>query len=298
VKGLKKRSRLFNTLANTVMMTWTLLIVLPFLLIFLSSITDETTLVVQGYSYFPQKLSLDSYKYILRSSNTIVKAYGVSIFVTGIGTAINLLLSTLMAYSLSVKDLPGKQVMSFFVFFTMLFNGGIVPSYLIWTYIFNIKDTVWAQLLPNLLMSAWNIMLMRTYFTTSIPDGIYEAAELDGASRLTIFLKVVLPLGKPIIVTMGTFAGLAYWNDWTNGLYFIVKRTDLYNIQNLLNQMVSNIQYLVKAESSYVSGAAVSIPSTAIQMTIAFIAILPIMLIFPMFQKYYAKGITLGGIKG
>ncbi|MDR1532406.1 MAG: carbohydrate ABC transporter permease [Clostridiales bacterium] len=295
---MKKRSRLFNTLANTVMMTWTLLIVLPFLLIFLSSITDETTLVVQGYSYFPQKLSLDSYKYILRSSNTIVKAYGVSIFVTGIGTAINLLLSTLMAYSLSVKDLPGKQVMSFFVFFTMLFNGGIVPSYLIWTYIFNIKDTVWAQLLPNLLMSAWNIMLMRTYFTTSIPDGIYEAAELDGASRLTIFLKVVLPLGKPIIVTMGTFAGLAYWNDWTNGLYFIVKRTDLYNIQNLLNQMVSNIQYLVKAESSYVSGAAVSIPSTAIQMTIAFIAILPIMLIFPMFQKYYAKGITLGGIKG
>ena len=188
--------------------------------------------------------------------------------------------------------------MMFFVFFTMLFNGGIVPSYIMWTGTFHIKDTIFAQLLPNFLLSAWNVMMIRTYFTTSIPDGLYEAAEIDGASQFTIFWKIVLPLGKPILVTMGTFAGLAYWNDWPNGLYYIVKNTGLYNVQNLLNQMVQNIQFLTQSSNSNVTAAASTIPATGIQMAIAFVAILPIMLIFPSFQKYYAKGIALGAVKG
>lgn len=141
-------------------------------------------------------------------------------------------------------------------------------------------------------------MMIRTYFTTSIPDSLYEAAEIDGATQFEIFKSVVIPLGKPILVTMGTFAGLTYWNDWTNGLYYLVKRKDFYNVQNLLNQMVSNIQYLATSSNSNVTSAAATIPSTAIQMAIAFIAILPIMLIFPFFQKYYSKGLTLGGVKG
>ena len=167
-----------------------------------------------------------------------------------------------------------------------------------WTGTFHIKDTIFAQLLPNFLLSAWNVMMIRTYFTTSIPDGLYEAAEIDGASQFTIFWKIVLPLGKPILVTMGTFAGLAYWNDWTNGLYYIIKNTGLYNVQNLLNQMVQNIQFLTQSSNSNVTAAASTIPATGIQMAIAFVAILPIMLIFPSFQKYYAKGIALGAVKG
>jgi putative aldouronate transport system permease protein len=167
-----------------------------------------------------------------------------------------------------------------------------------WSGIFHIKDTMWAQLLPNFLLSAWNVMMIRTYFLTSIPDSLYEAAEIDGAPQIKIFSSIVIPLGKPILVTMGTFAGLTYWNDWTNGLYYIVKNKDLYNVQNLLNQMISNIQYLATSQNSNVTAAAGSIPSTAIQMAIAFVAILPIMLIFPMFQKYYSKGLTLGGVKG
>ncbi|HWT73120.1 MAG TPA: carbohydrate ABC transporter permease [Mobilitalea sp.] len=288
----------FQILANITMIIWTLIVILPFLLLFMSSITDENTLVANGYSLFPAKFALAAYAYILSAGDKIIKAYGISILVTVIGTALNVLLSALMAYPLSVKNLPGRKFLNFFVFFTMLFNGGIVPSYLMWTGIFHIKDTIWAQLLPNLMLSAWNVMMIRTYFITSIPESLYEAAEIDGAPQIKIFSSIVIPLGKPILVTMGTFAGLAYWNDWTNGLYFIVKNKDLYNVQNLLNQMISNIQYLATSQNSNVSAAAGSIPSTAIQMAIAFVAILPIMLIFPLFQKYYSKGLTLGGVKG
>ena len=288
----------YQILANAVMIIWTLAIILPFILLFMYSITDENTLVANGYSFFPKKFSLASYSYIIKSGGQILKAYGVSIGVTVVGTLLNVLLSALMAYPLSVKNLPGRNVMMFFVFFTMLFNGGIVPSYIMWTGTFHIKDTIFAQLLPNFLLSAWNVMMIRTYFTTSIPDGLYEAAEIDGASQFTIFWKIVLPLGKPILVTMGTFAGLAYWNDWTNGLYYIVKNTGLYNVQNLLNQMVQNIQFLTQSSNSNVTAAASTIPATGIQMAIAFVAILPIMLIFPSFQKYYAKGIALGAVKG
>ncbi|MDO5424246.1 MAG: carbohydrate ABC transporter permease [Eubacteriales bacterium] len=293
----EKKFSKFQILANVVMILWTILIILPFILLFMSSITDENTLVANGYSFLPKKFSLAAYSYLIKSGAKIVKAYGISIAVTLVGTLLNVTLSALMAYPLSLKNLPGKTFMNFFVFFTMLFNGGIVPSYLLWTSL-GVKDTFFAQLLPNFLVSAWNVMMIRTYFTTSIPDSLYEAAEIDGASQLKIFTSVVIPLGKPILVTMGTFAGLTYWNDWTNGLYYLVKNQDMYNVQNLLNRMVSNIQYLASSSNSNVSSAASAIPSTAIQMAIAFVAILPIMLIFPFFQKYYSKGLTLGGVKG
>jgi putative aldouronate transport system permease protein len=287
----------YQILSNAIMIIWTIIIILPFLLLFMSSITDENTLVANGYSFFPAKFSIAAYSYIIKSGTKIVKAYGVSILITAFGTIINVMLCAMMAYPLTCKNLPGRNFMNFFVFFTMLFNGGIVPSYLMWSS-FGIKDTLWAQLLPNFLVSAWNVMMIRTYFSTSIPDSLYEAAEIDGATQFQIFIKIVIPLGKPILVTMGTFAGLTYWNDWTNGLYYIVRKQQYYNVQNLLNQMVSNIQYLASSSNSNVTSAASALPSTAIQMAIAFVAILPIMLIFPFFQKYYSKGLTLGGVKG
>lgn len=294
----KKKISTYDISTNIIMTIWTILIILPFLLLFMSSITDENTLIANGYSFFPKKFSLGAYKYIIQSGEKILRAYAVSIGVTAVGTIVNILLSALLAYPLTVKNMPGRKFLMFYVFFTVLFNGGIVPSYIMWTGTFHIKDTIAAQLLPNLLMSAWNVMMIRTYFQNSIPDSLYEAARIDGASEFHIFFSMVLPLGKPILVTMGTFAGLAYWNDWTNGLYYIVKNQDLYNVQNLLNQMVSNIQYLAQSTDSNVTAAASAIPATGIQMAIAFVAILPIMLIFPRFQKFYAKGITLGGVKG
>ena len=218
----------YQILSNVIMILWTIVIILPFLLLFMSSITDENTLVANGYSFFPARFSLSAYGYILQSGGKILKAYGISILVTLVGTLINVALSAMMAYPLSVRNLPGRSFMNFFVFFTMLFNGGIVPSYLLWSSL-GVKDTLLAQLLPNFLVSAWNVMMIRTYFSTSIPEALYEAAEIDGATQFQIFRKIVLPLGKPILVTMGTFAGLTYWNDWTNGLYFITRNKGVYN---------------------------------------------------------------------
>lgn len=288
----------YSIITNIILLLMVVCVVLPFLLLFMSSITAESVLVAKGYSFWPKQFSLESYKYILQSGGSILRAYGVSIFITVAGTLIHVFLAALMAYPLAIKNLPGRSILNFYVFFTMLFNGGIVPSYLMWSGTFHIKDTIWAQLFPMLLLSAWNVMMIRTYFATSIPDALYEAAEIDGASQFKIFFQIVLPLGKPILVTMGTFAGLAYWNDWTNGLYYITQNKDVYNIQNLLNNMVSNIQFLAQSTTSNTAGAAAAIPTTGVQMAIAFVAILPIMLIFPTFSKYYSKGIALGAVKG
>ena len=271
------------------------------IMMFMSSITDENTLLVNGYSFFPEKFSLGAYAYIFRSGDKIFRAYGMTVLVTLFGTLVNVTLSALFAYPLSLKNLPGKRGITFFVFFTMLFNGGLVPSYILWSNYIGVKDSIWGLLLPGLLMSAMNVLLIRTYFSTSIPDTLFEAAEIDGAGQMTIFAKIVLPLGKPILVTIGTFSGLAYWNDWTNGLYYITKRTELFTIQNLLNQMVSDLQFLSQNAGNVSSDVALElskVPSTGVQMAIAFVAILPIILIFPFLQKYYAKGIALGAVKG
>lgn len=296
-----KRNRGYMILANVVMMSVTVCVVLPFLLLFMSSITSESALLRDGYSFIPTEFSLESYAYIFRSGEKIFRAYGMTILVTLIGTAINVTISSLFAYPLSLKNLPGRRVITFLVFFTMLFNGGLVPSYIMWSTYLGVKDTIFGLLLPNLLMGAMNVLLIRTFFSTSIPDTLFEAAEIDGASQLKIFRSIVLPLGKPILVTIGTFSGLAYWNDWTNGLYYLNKRTDYFTIQNLLNRMVSDLQFLAQ-NSSNVSADLVAeiskVPSTGVQMAIAFVAILPIIIVFPFLQKYYAKGIALGAVKG
>lgn len=298
---MAKRNRGYQIMINAVMLLVVVTVVVPFLLLFMSSITDENTLLVNGYSFFPEKFSLGAYAYIFRSGDKIFRAYGMTVLVTLLGTLVNVTHSALFAYPLSLKNLPGKRGITFFVFFTMLFNGGLVPSYILWSNYIGVKDSIWGLLLPGLLMSAMNVLLIRTYFSTSIPDTLFEAAEIDGAGQMTIFAKIVLPLGKPILVTIGTFSGLAYWNDWTNGLYYITKRTELFTIQNLLNQMVSDLQFLSQNAGNVSSDVALElskVPSTGVQMAIAFVAILPIILIFPFLQKYYAKGIALGAVKG
>jgi len=296
-----KRNRGYQALANIVMLLVTLMVVLPFLLLFMSSITEENTLLLNGYSFIPAKFSLGAYEYIFRSGEKIFRAYGMTILLTVVGTLVNVSLTALFSYPLALKNLPGRKVITFFVFFTMLFNGGLVPSYIMWSSYLGVKDTVWGLLLPNLLLGSMNILLTRTYFSTSIPDTLYEAAQIDGASQFRVFRTIVLPLGKPILVTIGTFSGLTYWNDWTNGLYYISKNTDLYTIQNLLNKMVTDLQFLAQNSSNMSSDMAAElskVPSTGVQMAIAFVAILPIILVFPFLQKYYAKGISLGAVKG
>lgn len=292
--------RQFQIVAHAVMILVTMTIIIPFLLLFMSSITDEQELIRNGYTFLPAKLSIEAYRYIFNHAVVIWKAYGMTIFVTIFGTSLNLLMSTMLAYGLSVDTLPFRKLITFYIVFTMLFNGGLVPTYIMYTNTFHIKNTIFAQLIPGgLLLSAMNVLLIRTYITTGIPDALVEAAAIDGAGHMVILKKIVLPLGKPIIVTMAMFSGLGYWNDWTNGLYYLsgVKGRSYFTIQNLLNEMLSNIQYLSSSAASGMSGS-VQVPSTGVRMAIAFVAIIPILIMFPFLQKYFQKGIMLGGVKG
>ncbi len=293
---MSKGRRAYQLVINIILFLVALCMILPLVLLFMSSITEENTLVVNGYSFFPAKFSLGAYQYIMQNSATVFRAYGITILVTVVGTSASIILASLMAFPLSLKDLPGRRIITFYVFFTMLFSGGLVPSYIMWTTTFGIRNTIWAYIFPNFLLGAFNIILVRTFFSTSIPNDIYEAAKIDGAGYMTIYWKLVLPLGKPILVTIGLFTGLNYWNDWTNGLYYINK-SSMFSIQTLLNRMIQDIQALA-SQSTANSGALMQIPQVSIRMAIAFVAILPILLVYPFLQKYFASGIMLGAVKG
>lgn len=293
---MSKGRKAYQIVINIILLLVSLCMILPLVLLFMSSITDENTLVANGYSFFPAKLSTGAYQYILQNSATVFRAYGITVLATIIGTSLSIILSSLMAFPLSLKDLPGRRIITFYVFFTMLFSGGLVPSYIMWTTTFGIRNTIWAYIFPNFLLGAFNIILVRTFFATSIPADIYEAAKIDGAGYMTIYWKIVLPLGKPILVTIGLFTGLSYWNDWTNGLYYIYK-SNMFSIQTLLNRMIQDIQALA-AQSTANSGSLMQIPQVSIRMAIAFVAILPILVVYPFLQKYFASGIMLGAVKG
>lgn len=292
-----KSFRRYQILLHIIMIIMSFIVLLPLLLLFMSSISSERSLIVNGYSFFPKEFSLEAYSYMLNNKETIFTAYLNTIAATTIGTAAHVVLTATLAYPLSLRRLPFRNALSFFVLFTMLFSGGLVPSYLMWTGTFHIKNTLWALILPNYMLSAMNVMLMRSYFMNNIPDAIYEAAQIDGASYFYIFRKIVLPLGKPIIVTITVFAGLTYWNDWTNGLYYI-NQPRLYSIQTLLNKMILDIQAIQANATAASSSAAAAVPQVSTRMAIAFVALAPVLLIYPFLQKYFASGIALGAVKG
>lgn len=275
-----------------------LMCVLPFLLMIMASLTEEATLTRNGYSFFPEVFSLETYRYIIRSAGTILKGYLMTIVVTVIGTVCNLALTILYAYPLSRKDLPYRGFLSFFLFFTMLFNGGLVPTYMMYANTFHIKNTIFALIVPSLLMNAFYVIMMRSFFSSSIPDSLIEAAKLDGASEWKVLFRVVLPLSKPMVVTLVLMVGLGYWNDWMNGLYYVTEQ-GLFTIQMILNNMINNIEFLTRnAGMLGAAAASLKIPQVGIRMGIAVIAVLPILVVYLFLQKYFVKGIVIGGVKG
>jgi putative aldouronate transport system permease protein len=271
---------------------------LPFILIFISSFTDETALIRNGYSFFPEKLSIDAYLYMYSTISTFLRAYGVSFFVTITGTVVSTIITAMLAYPMARKDFKPHNVLAFIVFFTMLFNGGIVPSYIMWTRVFEIKNTMLALIVPNFLMSGFNVLLVRNYFKNSVPKELIESSQIDGASEYRTFFSIMLPLSVPVLATISLFSALLYWNDWINALYYITK-PKYYGIQNLLIQLMNNIQYLKSAEASSLIGAnAVQLPTTAVRMAMAVLGILPILITVPFLQQYLTKGIVIGAVKG
>ena len=287
--------RIFATIVLGVVVAFTLF---PILLLAVASITDESTLIRDGYTLFPQKRSLDAYKYMRNQFGMVGRAYYVTLLTTVIGTLFSMMLTSSLAYPMARSTFRHRNALAFFVYFTMLFNGGIVPSYIMWTTYFKIKNTLAALIVPNLLMSAFNVMLVRNYYRNSIPEALYEAAQLDGANELQTFVRVALPLSVPVLSTVGLFVGLAYWNSWTNALYYVTD-PQLFGIQNLLMRIMRNIEYIRSGTSEMsAEGQLVTMPGNSIRMALALIGILPIIIIYPFVQKYFIKGVIVGAVKG
>lgn len=272
--------------------------IIPLIILLSSSFSSEASILKEGYSFLPKEFSFAAYEYLLSNSASILRAYGITVFVTVFGTIVSLGMTALLAYGLSRRDLTYRNVFAFIVFFTLLFNGGLVPTYLVYTQVFDIKNTIWALIVPGLLMNGFNVLLMRTFFMTSIPEPVIESARMDGAGEFRTFFSIVLPLSLPILATIGLLQTIFYWNDWFNGLIYITEPS-LFSIQNILNRMLSDIQFLASSNlGANTSTAAAQIPTTAVRMAIAVIGFLPILIAYPFFQKYLVKGIALGSVKG
>ncbi len=289
-------SKTFNRVSTAILTVMVTLTLLPILLIIIASFTKETALLQNGYSFLPKEWSLDAYYYIIKQGSVILRAYGVSVLVTVVGTVGSVLITTTLAYPMARQSFPYRNALSFFVFFTMLFSGGIVPSYIMWTNFFHIKNTIWALIIPNYLVSAFNVILVKNFYSNNIPSSLIEAAQLDGATEMQIFRKLVFPMARPVVATISLFTGLCYWNDWTNGLYY-VDNQKLYSIQLLLMKIMNNIEAL-KANANLMGAGAVSLPGTSVRMAIAFIGILPILIVYPFVQKYLVEGVVIGAVKG
>ena len=269
----------------------------PFVLLIMASFTEEASAVVNGYRFIPEKFSLAAYRYIFAEWQQIGHAYLITLIVTVIGTTCSILFTTAFAFGLTAHHVPGLKIVFILTLITMLFNGGIVSTYYVYCNLFHMKNTIWGLIFPGLLMNGFNVILVRNYISSSIPGELLEAAEIDGASVFRIFFSMIMPLSKPIIATIGLMSAITYWNDWNNGLYYITK-SNLYSIQQLLNQMNSNIQYLLNNAKGLAGTDAAALPGTTIRMAIAVVAILPILIAYPFFQKYFAKGLTVGAVKG
>ncbi len=294
---LSKQEKRMQLLAHIVMIFLSVLALVPFWLLIAASFSDSNYAVAEGYRFIPKVFSLDAYQYILQQWNQIGRAYLVTLTVTAVGTVSSILIVSLLSYGLSQKDLPGRRVIFGLILFTMLFSGGIVPQYMIYNNYLHLKNTIWGLIVPNLLLNGFTVVLVRNYFQQSIPPELSEAMEIDGAGPFYIFFRLVMPLSPPILATVGLMEAVTYWNDWNNGLYYITDNK-LYSMQQLLNEMNNNVMFMSNNASQLQGVDVNALPTATMRLAIAVIAILPIICMYPFFQKYFAKGITMGAVKG
>jgi putative aldouronate transport system permease protein len=277
-----------------------LLCVVPLLLVVSVSFTDEKTLALRGYNLIPAKFSTYAYEFIMSMGDQVIHAYQVSIIVTLVGTLLSMMIMSLYAYVISRKDFKYRNFFSFFLFFTMLFNGGLVSTYLIGVNLLRLRDNLWGLIFPY-LMNAWWVMILRTYIVTNVPESLIESAKLDGAGEARIFFRIVIPLILPGLATIGLFCALQYWNDWWLAMLYI-DDPKLVPLPNLLYRVQTAMQYLLQNSSNIQGGMAADIlakmPTEAARMAMAVIGVGPIVIAFPFFLKYFIRGLTVGAVKG
>lgn len=291
---IKKRNHKFsNILMNVCLCLASSMCILPLLLILAVSFSDEQTVAMSGYRLIPEKFSLYAYQFTLSASTSIFDAYKVTVFVTVVGTLLSLIVTAMFAYPLSRKEIRHRNKISFFVFFTMLFNGGLIPWYILITRYLHLKDNIFVLIVPYLL-SAWNVLIMRNFFK-SIPDSLVEAARIDGSGDFRTFVSIIVPLSLPSFATIGLLNTLMYWNDWWLALLFIEKGS-LFPLQYMLQSVMTNIQVL--SSSILTKDTAMNLPGETARMALCILAIGPVILAYPFVQKYFIKGLTMGAVKG
>ncbi|MDM5277468.1 carbohydrate ABC transporter permease [Paenibacillus silvae] len=265
----------------------------PFISVISSSLSTESSILKYGYSLWPREFSLDAYKLIFKDA-TIYRAYGVTIFVTVVGTALAMLVTCALAYPLSLRHLKYRNTINFYVYFTMLFHGGLVANYLLISKYLDMKDTIWVLIIPA-LVSPWNMFLMRNFFK-SIDESLAESAKIDGANDIYILFRIILPISMPAIATVGLFYALAFWNKWFEAMLYISKE-DLWPLQYLIMRIMSNTQFASEL-SSKVSLPNYVVPTLTTRLATTVVTIGPIIFLYPFLQKYFVKGLMVGAVKG
>ena len=273
-----------------------LLFILPFVIVISASLTEDSVLAWEGFSLFIPAFDTLAYRYLFTNPRIVINAYNVTIFITIVGTFIGVLVMSMVAYCLSRAHRTIKRVMSFYIYFPALFSGGLVSSYIINTRYLNLKDSVWALILPGLI-NIYFVMMLRTFFR-QIPDSIFESAKIDGASEYRLYFTMLLPLSTPVLATVAFLNALNKWNEWYNAmLYISVDR--LMPLQYLLQRMMMNLQVLRLAMEKVPMMVDVdTIPGENLRMAMLVVSIGPMLVFFPFFQRYFARGMTVGSIKG
>lgn len=292
-RKLNMQFNIYTFLNYTAILFFALLCLLPFILVVSGSFSNELAILKKGFSLWPREFDAYSYEYLFLDIGKLLNGYKVTSIVTFGGTAISLLMITLMAYPISRQDFKYRNLFSFFAFFTLLFNGGMVTWYIVCTRYLYLKDNIWALMLPY-AMNAWNMFLMRNFFMT-IPAAMHESAKIDGAGELRTFFQIIVPLSVPGLVTVGLFTALGYWNDWWLGL-MLINVNKLTPLQMLLRRIISNIQFF-SAPPPGMQHQKI-LPAEGIKMATCVLTIGPIVILYPYVQRYFIKGIMVGSIKG
>ena len=295
----KRENKIPGIIINLLFCLGSLMFILPFVLIIAASFTDEQALLVQGYKLIPAEFSTEAYKYVFRNPQQLIDSYKITIIYSITATFLGVVVMSMLAYPLSKPNYKYKKIVTFFIFFTMLFSGGLIPNYIWLTRYLHMGDSIWVYILPN-LVNAFHVIVIRTFFQ-GLPQSLTEAAKIDGASELKTFFTIVIPLSKPVIATISLLTLLARWNDWNTALIYI-KSTNLYSLQYLLQKILREVEFVKNmAESTPIAGIdmdASTLPSETMRFAMCMVAAGPMLVVFPFFQKYFAKGLTVGAVKG
>ena len=295
---MKLKKNIGQILLSTFMIALAICIVIPFLILVGVSFSEEKDVIANGYKLIPEHFSLEAYIFVLKNPAQILQAYKITIIFSAVGTFLAVWVMSLLAYGLSRTDLPGRKYVNIFVFIPMLFGGGLVPTYLLITKYLHIDNTILVYILPSLI-SVWHVIMIRTFFQ-GLPDGIIEAAMIDGANQHRIFYSMVLPLSKPVLATVALLTFLGKWNEWFTSMLYINDQK-LVSLQYFLQRIMRNIQLLKESStesSSTVITSAIEVPGETARMAMAVLVAGPALFVFPFFQKYFVKGLTVGSVKG